>query len=215
MRQTAKAWSKFALRWRGYGIDKDDGQYDAGDGSIEPIVFVYEIDKRKHHSHYGGEQQGYDAHLNDAIGLEVEKSAEDAAQPGIFGMGFIEYGIILYGLVAMLHQVYGTAHQCNGTSYGDTPAQGVAYYFLDVALFFIFSILLCHFLNNSFRESQKLPLIPLYIILSATRAMARQKILRKVLTLSVFNSLAPVSAPASTPTITGKAMPGSMLPRCR
>jgi hypothetical protein len=45
--------------------------------------------------------------------------------------------------------------------------------------------------------------------------MAMQNIHRSVVGLIFVKSFAPVKAPPNTPKTTGKAMPGSMYPRCR
>ena len=113
----------FALR-----ITNDNSQYDGGDGRIEPVAFLEEINKREEDAQNRRQDESDDAQLNPTAGIHSAETCKDTAKRGVFrrmGLGVRKVSIVGHRVSAMAHQINDAAHRSNDASNAHANAQGM------------------------------------------------------------------------------------------
>src|SRR5581483_1633259 len=160
------------------------------------IPFQREGDRSEGYASDGGGDQQQQAELNDRASLKGGDPI-DHRRYALQGFRFPVEGGVVDRLVAMTRQVEHSADQDHGGSQQHSGAQQGADDDLDAQVRPLF-------------WSHRRPVTPLKIISKPSTTITAANRYRRTFTFAFTSTLAPIREPASTPSITGMAIPGAI-----
>src|SRR6185437_4582789 len=180
--------------------------HDRGNHDVGTVVLLHECDQGKR---YAGDRrcdQQQQPELDHRLRLEPQRVGNDIRN-GLECIGLPMKYAVVRDPATMQREKEGAAYESHHRRYDHSPAQQIS----DEELHVLVAPPSC----TPQRLAHMPPRSPLYAISTARNTITIVKIVRSARTLAPARTRAPVSAPASTPSMTGNASTGSMYPRCR
>src|ERR1700691_5908156 len=183
--------------------ERQNCQHDQGDDDVHVVMFDGKCHGGKGHARHWRRNQQEQSKLNDRPRAYLEHPLNDVLRT-FQALRFAVERAVAGNLVSMPRQVEYAADQNNGGSQNDSRAQQGPNDDLDPLI-----IPAAWLGGRQTFVAHNRPVAPLKIISNPSTTMTAANRYRSALTFALTNILAPIIDPASTPSITGMAMPGA------